>query len=206
MNIYRYLALGSILGVCFACTQTPPLSSGRLSAPPYIPFLPLQPVSMDTMRTWEEPGQNWQLASRAYSDYQEQHDLQTEPGTGVLVNLPTEAVRENLFSSWEHGDIELIRGYTSRAGTRSSSWIVGGATLPAIRILRGFTSDGIRSVGKEKKALKGIRPALMLAGHRASGKKYMPCFGHQPSMRQAKKSNLQSLNGCTTMGCWYTKT
>ena len=125
MNIYRVLALWCIMGLFFACSQNIPLSSNQLSAPPFVPFLPMHPVAMDSMGAWDTPGENWQLASRAHSDFQVEHHLETEPGTGVLVNLPTENDRDNLFSSWEHSDLELEVEVLMPKGSNSGIYFQG---------------------------------------------------------------------------------
>lgn len=69
--------------------------------------LPAHVLQLDRMDAFENPGANWSIVGAVASNPDLRHDLATEPGTGVLVNLPTEEARDNLFSNWTHGDIDL---------------------------------------------------------------------------------------------------
>lgn len=48
-----------------------------------------------------------------------------QPGTGVLVNLPTEDKKSNLLTSWEHGDIELDLEVMLPKGSNSGLYLQG---------------------------------------------------------------------------------
>jgi len=87
--------------------------------------LPMQALALETLEAFNEPGTNWQLAGQVRSDRRKRHDLTAEPGQGVLVNLPTSRSRENLFTIWTHGDIELELQFMMPQGSNSGIYLQG---------------------------------------------------------------------------------
>ena len=124
MYKYHLSLLGIGLLIAMSCSQktTPQLTE---EITPFVASLPLEPIEMGDLSAWKNPGPNWQLAQRVYGDYQTDKDLQIEPGTGALVNLPSETAKENLFSSWEHGDIELEIEFLMPKGSNSGIYLQG---------------------------------------------------------------------------------
>ena len=57
------------------------------------PRLPLQPMSLESLSAFDKPGENWKLAGSVQSDRHIRHDLVISPGTGILVNQPSEEAR-----------------------------------------------------------------------------------------------------------------
>jgi len=64
-------------------------------------------INLQDLSAFDSLGTNWQLAGRVVADYEQEHALVLEPGTGVLVCMPSEEARSNLFMGFEHGDMEL---------------------------------------------------------------------------------------------------
>lgn len=96
------------------------------SPPEAVPeTLPMTPLSLQNLSAFDAPGANWQVAGGVYADYLQHHHLEAEPGTGVLVNLPTEAARENLFTTWDHGDLELDLEVMMPQGSNSGIYLQG---------------------------------------------------------------------------------
>ena len=124
MNLIQHFLLGITVMVTVSCSQKTTAEVTE-EAIPFIANLPLEPISLDGLASWDKPGANWQIVQRAFGDYQKEHDLQTEAGTGVLVNLPTEEAKENLFSSWEHGDLELEIEFLMPKGSNSGIYLQG---------------------------------------------------------------------------------
>jgi len=87
--------------------------------------LPYQPLSLDDLSAFRPVAKNWSVAGRALSDHTREHDLQTSEGAGVLVNQPTDEVRDNLFTSWEHGDMELQLDFMMPKGSNSGVYFMG---------------------------------------------------------------------------------
>lgn len=87
--------------------------------------LPLQDLPLETLDAFDKPGDNWKLVGRAHSDRLVRHDLQVEPGHGVLVNLPSSQAQDNLFTSWTHGDMELELEFMMPKGSNSGIYLQG---------------------------------------------------------------------------------
>lgn len=98
-------------------------------APP--PALPLDELSLDDLDAFHDPPANWSIAGGVTADRRTSGTqtsggaLQTRPGEGVLVNQPTEAHRGNLFTEWEHGDIELELDVLMPPGSNSGVYLQG---------------------------------------------------------------------------------
>ncbi len=69
--------------------------------------LPRTPLSLENLDAFRPAGDNWQVAGGVESDRDTPGDLHPLPGRGVLVNRPTDDARDNLFTTWTHGDLEL---------------------------------------------------------------------------------------------------
>ncbi len=89
------------------------------------PRLPLQPMSLESLSAFDEPGKNWKLAGSVQGNRHIHHDLVISPGTGVLVNQPSEEARANLYTSWSHGDIELELEFMMPQGSNSGIYLQG---------------------------------------------------------------------------------
>ncbi|MXW33173.1 MAG: DUF1080 domain-containing protein [Rhodothermaceae bacterium] len=87
--------------------------------------LPLQTLSLESLSAFDKPAENWMLAGSVYSDLALHHSLSTTPGNGILVNQPTECARENLFTKWTHGDIELELEFMMPPGSNSGIYLQG---------------------------------------------------------------------------------
>lgn len=87
--------------------------------------LPLQPLSLESLSAFDDPAENWFLADSVYSDLDSHNSLSPTPGTGILVNQPTECARENLYTNWTHGDIELELEFMMPKGSNSGIYLQG---------------------------------------------------------------------------------
>ena len=124
MRLHHSFYLGIIFIFCTNCSPktTPNLTE---ESAPFIANLPLEPIPLTELSSWKSPGGNWQLAGKAYGDFAKDKDLQIENGTGLLANLPTDSANENLFSSWEHGDLELELEFLLPKGSNSGVYLQG---------------------------------------------------------------------------------
>ena len=86
---------------------------------------PLRALPLESLEAFDSPGANWQIAGHVSSDRNERHDLQVAPGSGVLVNLPSPGARENLFTAWTHGDLELEVEFMMPKGSNSGIYLQG---------------------------------------------------------------------------------
>lgn len=70
-------------------------------------------------------GKNWQVASDVSADLTKNNALSSKPGTGVLVNIPTDQNKANLLTNLEHGDIDLEVDYLMAKGSNSGIYLQG---------------------------------------------------------------------------------
>ncbi len=87
--------------------------------------LPFTELELNDLKEFQPVAANWSIADRAICDHTVKHDLQTKPGTGVLVNQPSEEARENLLTTWEHSDLELKISVMMPKGSNSGIYLQG---------------------------------------------------------------------------------
>ena len=69
--------------------------------------LPPNTIALTDLRAFRPTSANWRVAGDATADRARPLALVAEPGTGVLVNVPTDAAKGHLLTTWEHGDLDL---------------------------------------------------------------------------------------------------
>lgn len=87
--------------------------------------LPYTAMPLDDLSAFRSPGSNWQIAGAVYADRATEHALTSEPGTGVLINQPSTSARDNLFTAFEHGDLELELDVMMPKGSNSGLYLQG---------------------------------------------------------------------------------
>lgn len=80
-------------------------------------------TNLDNFQAME--ASNWRVAGGAYADRQATRDLQSMVGEGVLVSIPDEQNRANLFTTWEHGDMDLSLDFMMPKGSNSGIYLQG---------------------------------------------------------------------------------
>lgn len=68
---------------------------------------------------------NWTEARGLVGDPRRDTVLQPVAGGGILVNRPSPAQRGHLFSTWEHGDVELELEFLLAPGSNSGVYLMG---------------------------------------------------------------------------------
>jgi hypothetical protein len=110
--LFSRLAFGILLlwpGLAIAQPQTLPMSS----------------LSLSNMDGFQDVADNWSVVGDVAADRETQHDLSWMAGEGILVNIPTDGARENLFTAWEHGDIELELEFMMPKGSNAGIYLQG---------------------------------------------------------------------------------
>lgn len=82
-------------------------------------------LPLDDLSSFRPVASNWKIAGAVASDSSIQNDLRIEPGAGVLVNMPSEEARDNIFTTWEHGDLELELDFLVPKGSNSGVYLQG---------------------------------------------------------------------------------
>ena len=87
--------------------------------------LPFQQVALDDLTAFKSVASNWSIAGGVLSDHTQDKAVATEAGTGILVNQDDETNRDNLFTDWEHADLELTVDVMMPKGSNSGIYFQG---------------------------------------------------------------------------------
>lgn len=94
--------------------------------------LPMSTVSLENLQAFNNPAENWMVAQDVQSDYTVESDMTLLDGTGALVNHPSGVQSGNLFTEFEHGDIELSLEFLVPKGSNSGLYFQGRYELQII--------------------------------------------------------------------------
>jgi len=84
-----------------------------------ITSLPYIEMNLEGLADFTTDGANWKVVEKVTSNFNKEHDIKTEEGTGVLVNENTKEHKSHIFSIFEHGDIELDIEFMIPKGSNS---------------------------------------------------------------------------------------
>ncbi|MEZ4847740.1 MAG: family 16 glycoside hydrolase [Bacteroidia bacterium] len=84
-----------------------------------------QSADFSTLSFFKPNAGNWQIAGNATADLNKNEALNTEPGQGILVNLPNDKQKSNLFTVMEHGDIDLDVEFMMAKHSNSGIYLMG---------------------------------------------------------------------------------
>jgi hypothetical protein len=85
-----------------------------------------QKISLDDLSAFRDPGKTWDIAGDVSADLSENNLLETEKGEGVLVNQPSSRRKgEDLYTNFEHGDMDLELEYMMAKGSNSGIYLQG---------------------------------------------------------------------------------
>ena len=87
--------------------------------------LPMTQHDLSSLDGFRPVAGNWMIVGNVAADRHVDRDISTTPGKGVLVNIPGEGGRDNLFTDWEHGDIELEFDVMMPKGSNSGVYLQG---------------------------------------------------------------------------------
>lgn len=82
--------------------------------------LPLQDLS-----AFKNPGENWKIAGQVTASLDETNTITMSKGTGILVNDPKNHQGKDLYTTLEHGDIDLELDYMMPKGANSGIYLQG---------------------------------------------------------------------------------
>lgn len=87
--------------------------------------LPMTSHDLSSLDGFQPVTGNWMIVGNVAADRHVDRDISTTPGQGVLVNIPREGARKNIFTGWEHGDIELEFDFMMPKGSNSGVYLQG---------------------------------------------------------------------------------
>jgi hypothetical protein len=120
-NLYKRLKKnnsllkGAVTGICIFCVGIiqPAFSQSR--------SIPLEDLS-----SFSTSGKSWQVAGNVIADLKKENKLVSSKGTGILVNLPDRKnPGKDLFSDFEHGDMDLELDFMMAKGANSGIYLQG---------------------------------------------------------------------------------
>ena len=123
--------------------------------------LPPQSVALTSLNAFRPTSANWRIVGAATADRILPLAMAEEPGTGVLVNTPAPGARGNLFTTMEHGDLDLSLDVMMPKESNSGVYLMGryevqlldswGVRAPTFADLGGIYQrwDDARGAGRE---------------------------------------------------------
>ena len=138
MLLYARLLIGFsflYLSACHSPSDSPPLSSAD-----ELPFQTLELTNLDDFQAME--ASNWQTVGSVYSNRQVAEHLQPTQGAGVLANMPDEQNKANLFTTWEHGDMDLSLDFMMPKESNSGIYLQG---RYEVQLLDSWGKDSVGS-------------------------------------------------------------
>lgn len=84
-----------------------------------------QQLNLQDLSAFKDPGKSWKVAGDVHSDIYQQNELQTENGTGILVNDPGRRGGTDLYTKDEYGNIDLQLDYMMAKGSNSGIYFQG---------------------------------------------------------------------------------
>ena len=110
----HYLLFLFLLVIGMSCQTDTPESQAIPEQIDIPEFLPMNTLDLSDLSAFESTGTNWSIAGAVNADFNQEWNLNTENGTGILVNqVEDQGLRDepadgsHLFSRMQHGDIEL---------------------------------------------------------------------------------------------------
>jgi len=160
LSIGALIALG-LLGAVDAAAQ--PARPERADLPP-------NTIALTELRAFRPTSANWRVAGDATADRVRPLALVAEPGTGVLVNVPTDAAKGHLLTTWEHGDLDLSLDVMLPKTSNSGVYLMGryevqlfdswGVKTPTFADMGGIYQRWDESRGAGQQGYEGTPPAV----------------------------------------------
>ena len=114
-NKMRGVLLAGLVLMCSAGTSLAQTAAPQSAA-----------IPLDNLSAFKDPGKSWQIAGGVTADLDDENELETVEGTGVLVNEPSRRKKgTDLVTNLEHGDVDLEFDYMMAKGSNSGVYLQG---------------------------------------------------------------------------------
>jgi hypothetical protein len=133
-------------------------------------LLPAQSIPLTDLRAFRPTAANWRIAGGATADRSRALALQAEPGTGVLVNSPSDAAKGHLLTTMQHGDADISLDVMLPKGSNSGIYLMGryevqlfdswGVASPTFADMGGIYQRWDEKRGAGKEGYEGTPPRL----------------------------------------------
>lgn len=87
--------------------------------------LPKSQLLLNSLEEFRPVSGNWTIVDDVYYDLNSAKKSKTAPGSGVLVNAPSDKFKDDLFTVMEHGDIELELEFMMAKGSNAGVYLQG---------------------------------------------------------------------------------
>lgn len=87
--------------------------------------LPTTKISLQNLNDFKPAAGNWQTVGDVFYDLKKGGKGKTRPGTGIAVNTPSGNQKDHLFTTMEHGDIELDLDFMMDKGSNAGVYLQG---------------------------------------------------------------------------------
>ncbi|HTK46913.1 MAG TPA: family 16 glycoside hydrolase [Gemmatimonadaceae bacterium] len=142
---------------------------GAQPARPERAALPPNALSLADLAAFRPTSANWRVVGDVSADRARRRVLATEPGTGILVNQPTDAAKGHLLTTMEHGDLDLALDVMMPKGSNSGIFLMGryelqlfdswGNRAPIFADMGGIMERRDDTRGKGREEFEGTPPS-----------------------------------------------
>jgi hypothetical protein len=101
------------------------LCAAFLAASPFFISAQVTDLKLDDLSQFKSPSSNWSIVGNVSSDYTKNEDIQITSGKGILVNKPADGARGDLYSAFEHGDIDIELEFMMPKHSNSGIYLQG---------------------------------------------------------------------------------
>jgi hypothetical protein len=89
------------------------------------PALPSEADALVDLRGFRSPPASWRIVGGVVADRSREGAISATPGTGVLLDDPSSGKAGDLFTDWQHGDIDLELDFMMPRGSNSGIYLQG---------------------------------------------------------------------------------
>jgi hypothetical protein len=130
--------------------------------------LPYEELKLNSLKEFRSPTENWIVAGDVYMDLYTDNAVQTTPGVGVLVNTNQGKERQDIFTNWKHGDLDLELEFMMAKGSNSGIYLQGRYELQlldswGVEHPRFSDVGGVYQWWEDGKGVGGIAPRVNAA-------------------------------------------
>lgn len=125
-------------------------------------------IELGQLADFKTAGPNWKEAADLEGDPRNETGLVVRGGKGLIVNQPGEGAKSDLFTEWEHGDLEFEGEFLLPKGSNSGIYFMGryeiqlfdssGVRTPGVRDLGALYERWDASRGKGYEGFDGVPP------------------------------------------------
>lgn len=134
---------------------------------------PFRPISLENLDQFQSKGSNWQIVGGVEASFEKKQQVKTSAGSGILVNLPDKENQSQLFTTFEHGDLDLELEFMMPAGSNSGIYLQGryeiqlldswGKKRPAFGDVGGIYQRWDDTQPEGSKGFEGTAPTINVA-------------------------------------------